>query len=478
MNTDPDKLAAIKALAKEDLFFFARYMFQKRKNYKWIQNWHQKAVCDALMRVYRGECKRLIINIPPRYSKTELAVVNFIAWCLALVPDCEFIHTSYAAKLAANNSSNVRDLVQHEAYIELFPETVISKDATAKDHWKTTAGGVVYATGAEGTITGFGAGKMREGFGGAIIIDDPHKADEAVSETMRKNVIDWFQSTLESRVNNPETPIILIMQRLHEGDLAGWLESGGNGEFWEVLKIPVFNEAGEPLWPWKHSAEKLKKMEEKNRYVFAGQYMQRPAPLGGGIYKDEWWRYYRTESLPPVKRLIQTWDTAFKAKESNDFNVCFTIAETATGYFVVDRFKKRMEFPELKRTAKSIANQHKPNAVLVEDKASGQSLIQELKEGTLLPIVAIPKDVDKVSCANAVTPLIESGRVFLPEGAEWVPDFLLTMGRFPNDVHDDDADALNQGLKYLAHGGGNTGMLDFAQQELEDLQRMKNDSQQ
>lgn len=474
MNFNAGEIAVLRKMAEEDLFFFSRYMFKARKNYKWIQSWHQQKVCDALMRVYRGECKRLIINIPPRYSKTELAVVNFIAWCLGLAPDCEFIHASYSSRLATSNSANVRSLLQHEAYTELFPETQISQDAHAKDHWKTTSGGVMYATGAGGTITGFGAGKMRDGFGGAIIVDDPHKADEAASDTMRQNVIDWYQNTLDSRVNNPNTPIIVIMQRLHEGDLAGWLEAGGSGEKWEVLRIPVRNEALEPLWPWKHSAEKLAQMEATNRYVFAGQYMQLPAPLGGGIYQDSWWRYYRPEALPRVKRIIQSWDTAFKAKESNDFNVCFTIAETDIGFFVIDRFKKKMEFPELKRTAKSIALQHKPNVVLVEDKASGQSLIQELKIDTLLPIVAVQKNTDKISCANAVTPLIESGRVFLPENAEWLPDFLMTMGRFPNDTHDDDADALNQGLKYLAHGGGSTGMLDYAMQQLDEMKRLKN----
>lgn len=461
-------------LCSDDLLYFSRYMFRQRRGFKWVYNDHQKVICDALMRVFNGECKRLIINIPPRYSKTELAVVNFIAWAMGKVPDSEFIHASYAKTLSENNLSNTRDVITNEDYRAIFPGTMLDASSTAKGHWKTTRGGVAYAAGNTGTITGFGAGKLRPGFGGAVIIDDPIKADEAASKLQRDNVIDFFQNTIESRTNNPETPIIVIMQRLHENDLSGWLLGGGNGEVWEHVCMPVIKPDGEPLWPWKHSKERLEVMELKNRYVFAGQYMQRPAPLGGGIWKDNWWRYYNPEALPPIRRIIQSWDTAFKAKENNDFSVCFTIAECETGYYFVDRFKKKVEFPELKRTAKSLGALHDPTAVLVEDKASGQSLIQELKDATLLPIIPIQKNIDKVSTANATTPLVESGRVFLPEGAPWVPDFLQTMGQFPNGAHDDDNDAACQGLIYLAHGGGKTGLLDYAEQELNDLKRAKN----
>ncbi len=173
----PDEQFAAAKMAQADLYFFSRWMFFQRRRYKWLRGPHHKAICDALMRVFRGECKRLIINVPARYSKTEIAVVNFIAWALGHVPDAEFIHASYAAPLAVNNSANVRSLLQHEAYQQVFPTSRLASDA--KSHWTTTEGGVMYAAGAGGTITGFGAGKHREGFGGAIIIDDPHKPDEA-----------------------------------------------------------------------------------------------------------------------------------------------------------------------------------------------------------------------------------------------------------------------------------------------------------
>ena len=268
-------------MARADFYFFSRWMFQQRKGFTWRKARHHKLVCDALDRVYRGECKRLIINIPPRYSKTELAVVNWMPWCLGRVPDAEFIHTSYAAQLATNNAWQTRELVAHEAYRDIFPDTQLRGDSAAKNEWRTTAGGIVYAAGSGGTITGYGAGKHRPGFGGAILIDDPHKADEANSDIIRQGVLDWFQNTLESRKNDPEnTPIIVIMQRLHENDLAGWLLAGGNGEKWDHVCLSAINDDGTALWPEKHNIERLMAMEAANRYVFSGQYRQRPSHWG------------------------------------------------------------------------------------------------------------------------------------------------------------------------------------------------------
>lgn len=465
---DPlDRAAAIE-MCRHDLYTFVRWAFLQQRGRKWMRNWHHKTVCDALMRVYEGKTRRLIINIPPRYSKTEIAVVAAIAWLLGKAPDSEFIHTSYSARLAANNSFRAREIVRSDWYREIFPGTALQQGSEAKDDWRTTAGGVVYATGAYGTITGYGAGKMREdgAFGGAIIIDDPHKADEATSDVMRQNVIDWFQGTLESRTNDPErTPIILIMQRLHENDLSGWLLAGNNGEAWEHLCIPAIDEDDTPLWPQKHTLEKLRAMEQASPYVFAGQYMQRPAPIGGGIFKTNWWRYYRPEALPPAKRLVHSWDTAFKTKASNDYSVRTIWAECERGYYLLDVWKQKVEFPELKRMVTSYAPEHAPHAILVEDKASGQSLIQELGRDTALPIVPIKVDTDKVARAFAVTPLIESGRVFLPEGAPWLADYIASLGTFPNGAHDDDVDSTTQALAYLSRGGGNVGFLDWIASE-------------
>jgi len=243
---------------RTDLLTFTRSMFRARKGGDMIENWHQQAICSALERVVIGDSSRLVITIPPRSGKTELAVINFIAWSMGNFPDSEFIHASYSKRLATNNTWNARAVMQHERFAEIFGAPEFRGDSNAKDEFRTEAGGIVYATGAEGTITGYGAGRMRQDFGGAIVIDDPHKAGEGASETMRKNVIDWFTTTMESRKNRPDTPIIVIMQRLHEDDLAGYLLSGGNGEEWEHLNIPAIDDAGESFWPVQFPVDDLR----------------------------------------------------------------------------------------------------------------------------------------------------------------------------------------------------------------------------
>jgi hypothetical protein len=324
--------SAAAILAQEDLYFFSRWMFLKLRGYKWMQSPHHKIICDALMRVYRGECKRLIINIPPRYSKTELAVVNFMAWALGQNPDAEFIHTSYSTRLATNNAWKVRELVQSPDYLDIFPDTLLRNDSKAKDEWRTTAGGCVYATGSGGTITGYGAGKHRPEFGGAIIIDDPHKADEAKSDVIRQGVLEWFQNTLESRKNSPDTPIILIMQRLHENDLAGWLLNGGNGEEWEHICLPAIQEDGSALWPEKHSREELDRMERAAPYVFAGQYLQRPAPPDGGVIKPD--NIEVIDALPAVPiQWVRGWDLA--STVDGDYTAGAKLGKLNDGRFII-----------------------------------------------------------------------------------------------------------------------------------------------
>lgn len=460
-------------IARTDLYFFARWMFRQRKGFSWLHSPHHKLLCDALMRVYQGECKRLIINIPPRYSKTEL-VLNWIAWCLGKSPDSEFILTSYAGGLATNNAWVTRELVLHEAYRDIFPGAVIRSDSTAKDEWRTTANGIVYARGAGGTITGYGGGKHREEFGGAIVIDDPHKPDEATSDVIRQGVIDWFQNTLESRKNYPEkTPIVLIMQRVHEKDLAGWLLDGGNGEEWESIALdaicestddPLGREVGEPLWPEKHSAEMLEQMRAANSYVFSAQYQQRPSPLGGGIIKGAWFRRYR---VPPriVYRKIFA-DTAQKTKEHNDYSVfqCWGKGEDGCAY-LLDQIRGKWEAPELKRRAVDFWNKHLAidpvqfgslRQMAVEDKASGTGLIQDLGMSSAIPIAGIERNKDKLTRVMDVTGYIESGRVFIPEDAPFTSDFVAECEAFtPNDTHahDDQIDPMCDAINDMVATG-------------------------
>ena len=433
---------------------FSRYMFRSKRNIDMLDNWHQARICKALQRVYTGRTKRLIINVPPRSGKTEVAVKAFIAWAMGLSPDSEFIHASYSKRLATANAYDIRAMMQHEAYKLVFPWLKLQDDSKAKDEFRTTAGGIVYATGAEGTITGYGASKMRDSFGGAIIIDDPHKAGEATSPVMRQSVIDWYQSTIQSRLNKPDGPIIIIMQRLHEEDLSGWLLNGGSGEKWEHLVIPARDESGQSFWPEQFPPEMLDRLELTSPYVFAGQYMQRPAPLGGGIFKDEWWRFF--DAMPPLKHRSIYADTAQKTKEQNDYSVLQCWGVTQDNQMVMlDMARGKWEAPELETMARAFWQKHNSQpyhgplrAFKVEDKVSGTGLIQKLKrEG--IPIVPIQRNVDKVTRAFDAAPYIQSGNVYLMRSTPHLADFLAESAVFPNGSHDDMIDATMSAISDL-----------------------------
>lgn len=469
---DPRDIAltlAARDMARDDLYFFSRYMFKLRRGYAWIRADHHAIICDALMRVFRGECKRLIINVPPRYSKTELAVVNFAAWAMGKAPDSEFIHTSYSGTLAANNSFQARELVQYDEYRHIFPNVEIRGDSNAKNEWRTTEGGVFYATGAMGTITGYGAGKHRPSFGGAIIIDDPHKADEAKSNVKRKNVIEWFSTTLESRKNSKDTPIILIMQRLHQDDLAGWLLGGGNGEKWEHIMLPALRDDGTALWPEKHDVETLKRMEASNRFVFAGQYQQRPTAQGGNIMRGDWFQLY--DVAPRIKYRVIYADTAQKTAEHNDYSVFeeWGLGEDGKIY-LLDLIRGKWEIPELERRAPAFWNKAKGRDAVVtgqlrqmkiEDNASGTGLIQRMKLDHRIPVAGIKRTKDKYTRLTDVIGYIESGYVCLPRNAPFLSDFVGECEAFTADdshPHDDQIDPMIDAINDML-AGGNTAQL-------------------
>lgn len=441
MALSPTEIADLRT----DLLDFTRHMFRERKGADFKVAPHHVAICHALERVVIGQTRRLIINIPPRSGKTELAVKNFLAWCMGNFPDSEFIHASYSKRLATTNTWEARAIMQHEAFADIFGSPAFRDDSNAKDEFRTEQGGIVYAAGSDGTITGYGAGKMRDAFGGCILIDDPHKAGEGNSDTMRKNVIDWFSTTMESRKNSPDTPIVLIMQRLHEMDLSGWLLSGGNGERWDHLNIAARDVHGVSFWPDQFPDDMLNRLERSNSYVFAGQYMQRPAPIGGGILKDEWWQYY---TIPPALEYRAVYaDTAQKTGTQNDYSVIQLWGRSRAGQAVLlDQIRGKWEAPELLVQARAFWAKHKPGpaplrAFKVEDKVSGTGLIQTLKrEG--IPMLAIQRDRDKVTRAYDAAPMIESGNVLLPRDAPWLSDLLAEAMTFPNGAHDDQLDPL------------------------------------
>lgn len=770
MTLTPDEIA----LYRTDLLAYSQFMFRRRRGMDFLPADHHKTVCDALEQVVIGNTTRLIINIPPRAGKTELAVKNFISWCMGNFPDSEFIHASYAKELATANVSETRNIMQHEAWSEVFGQPEFRGDSNAKDFFKTNQGGAVMAVGVGGGVTGFGAGKMRPTFGGCfpewqevstpdgnkriadiapgdfvytmdkssgmrvnravlkswtnpandiirihmsdgsfldctpdheiltesgwvaaihlanalnlvnteagysggirsadgavegdfddafrvlwlcipdrirkalrdgrpclsrfdlpnnsnsnpiaggdigaairaleyfnsilsgqlcarsafeewersmpdgvlhvvglsavreivkpvvggvpvevpdlipigaftykllcdnmrdvferdlsthgkvdphvsisvtrgfkhsdgacpanlskvrnlvkpigspdsfpigvsyvghvdktfclsvdvehsfqlshtgaivsncIIVDDPHKPAEANSDAVRKSTLAWFQNTLESRKNSNETPIIVIMQRLHEEDLAGWLADGGNGEEWTVIKIPAIRDNGESFWEENSNfaIEKLRRQEQSNAYVFAGQYMQIPSPLGGGILKDAWYQYW--DILPPLKWRKIYADTAQKTKEQNDFSVFQCWGDDGTGRkYLIDQVRGKWEAPELLSIARAFWQKHlkedkaklgQLRAMMVEDKSSGTGLIQTL-ERERVPVIGVKRNIDKITRAMDAAPLMQTGCVFLPrkEANLWVNDLLAESSAFPNGKHDDQLDPM------------------------------------
>ena len=793
--TDKEKQAA-RILARKDLYFFSRYMFYTQKGYAWQQSPHHKIICDYLMQVYNGDIQNLIINLPPRYSKTQLAVIYFIAWAFGNHPDCEFIHSSYSATLAVNNSSQIRDLLLNEEYQAIF-NTRLKDDSKAKDHWKTTSGGVMYATGAGGTITGFGAGKLREGFGGCfplwqkvvtdkgdlsfkeikeygeplralsynkengnlefqpidtfwtnpgndiygvilndgsyfeatsdhkimtasgyvevkdlcgntlvavgssqrfdlmqgntkqitnffsrfssiqdnsdffwciflsmlpvrirdmlrdalpcfssfdlpdyrtanaindsefisgfftgeyfnnllssefgsgsifeqwestmldsvlhvvglatiseifksvivgvavevsnlfashsltdkglcnklvnifdlgfrvygnidpkvslavitglkdffgqfvravfavysscmtfnttkttdaiqslktnyrsplfigkvahvdstyclevrsnnnfilsqsqvivsncIILDDPHKADEARSETMRTNVINWFTETIKSRRNDPnKTPIIIIMQRLHESDLSGYLLAGNDDDEWQHLKLPAIQADGTALWAQKHSIDKLHQMQIASPYMFAGQYMQEPAPLDGGVFKPS--NIEIIDAVPAGSiKWVRGWDLG--ATVGGDPTAGAKLGKLPDGRLVIaDMVHGDVSSDDRDRMMKNTASQDGKGVLISIPQDPGQAgktqvqYLVKLLQG--YKVHTSTETGDKVTRAEPFASQVNVGNVLMVKG-DWNQGVIDEMRMFPNGAYDDRIDGLSRAYSQL-----------------------------
>ena len=468
MNADALREEIRRSRARTDFLYFTRRMFKARTGHDWQLAPHHAIIAKALTRVYKGECKRLIVNIPPRYGKTAM-VLHWLAWTLGNAPDSEYILTSYSSTLASGNAWLARDIVQHEEYRRIFHDVRLRDDATARHDWRTTAGGIVYAAGAGGTITGYGAGKTggknAKGWaGGAICVDDAHKSDEARSARVRQGVLDWYQNTLQSRCNSPDTPIIIIMQRLHTEDLCGWLLGGGNGEEWEHVCLPALRDDGTPLWAAKHTAEDLHRLEKANRQVFAGQYQQRPVADGGNLIRGEWLQSY--DIAPPMQYRMIYVDTAQKTGQHNDYTVAQEWGLGTDGkLYLLDQLRGRFEVPELERRlpafwakakARDAAQWGALRQMKVEDAASGTGFIQRMKMQAAIPIEGITRKRDKYSRLCDVLAYISAGYVCIPRAAAYTADFLAECEAFSADMshaHDDQVDPMVDSIGDMLAGG-------------------------
>ena len=477
------ELAAIRQACEADLLTFTAVMFQARMCQPFLVNWHHAKMADELMAVYRGETKNLLITMPPGGTKTELAVIHFMAWCFARSQSCRFLHLSGSKELALLNSETVREIVTLEEFQALWPRQ-IKNDSRAKNRWnlefmnRTTGG--LYATSSGGQVTGFRAGYIRPGFSGAIIIDDPLKADDIWSKAKRQAVNRKLTGTIRSRrASSEHTPIIMVMQRLHEDDPAAHALSGDFAAEFKHLEIQAIIDEGteneRSYWQEKESLESLNDLKQKDPYTLSAQYQQRPTPAGGAMIKTSWLQQYSTP--PDVHTVLFVFDTAMKTAEINDFSVMSFWGLAGINVYLLDLLRGKWEVPDLEQEAIGFLESHRPKGpkrprirgAVIEDKASGTGLIQGLRRKSALrdiPIIAKQRSTDKVSRVNNVLSFIRAGQLWVPESAEkapWLSAYLGEIAAFSPGMthqHDDQVDVTVDALEELLQscGGISQGM--------------------
>ena len=393
-----------------------------------------------------GRVRRLIVNLPPRSLKSHCCSIAFIAWLLGHNPAIQIIAASYGQDLADKLARDTRTLMEADWYRALFPTRLSARKAV--NDFTTTAGGTRMATSVGGVLTGRGAD--------VIVIDDPLKPDQALSDVGRKAVNQWYENTLLSRLNNKRTGcIIIVMQRLHQDDLVGHVLPQDD---WTVLSFPsiaeelecipfstpyglrrFFRQPGEALHPERELVVEYEAMRRRiGLYNFSSQYQQRPIPISGNLVKREWLRFY-DDRPRQFARIVQSWDTAAKTSELNDYSVCTTWGVDRDNFYLIDVFRRRLNYPELKRAIVSQANIFDANQIVIEDKSSGTQLIQDLNNDRVRKVIEYkpPPGADKVMRLHACSDRFENGRVLLPRSAPWLDEYILELIGFPGTKHDD-----------------------------------------
>lgn len=459
------------AMLRQDLSAFIQYSFYELNPLTpYLHNWHIDEMGSALEACLRGEITRLIITVPPRSLKSHCVTVAFPAYILGRDPGAKIVAASYGQELADKHARDCRRLMASESYQRIF-DTRLSPERQAVHEFMTTAGGFRLATSVGGPLTGLG--------GNFLIIDDPLKPDEALSETQRKAANDWFDGTAYSRLNNKRTGcIIIIMQRLHEDDLVGHVQSK---EPWTVLRFPAIAEedethvyktlyrsrtfirrAGEVLHHERESLETLQIVRQTiGEYNFAGQYQQSPAPFGGGMIKADWLIPYTSAERPSeFEMILQSWDTANKETELSDYSVCTTWGLKEKHLYLLHVFRKRLDYPSLKRAVREQAEAHQATMILIEDKASGTPLVQELgHEGVHAVQGYKPQTgMNKIMRLHSVSSTLENGFVHIPDKAEWLAEYLHELTSFPKGKYDDQADSTSQALDWIRQADMLKGM--------------------
>jgi len=420
---------------------------------------HHKIMANAFERVVNGECKRLIINMPPRHTKSEFASYLLPAWFLGKYPNKKVIQSSNTGELAVGFGRKVRNLVDSETYKGIFPNLELQQDSKAAGRWNTSKGGDYFAIGVGGTVTGKGAN--------LLIIDDPHSEQEAALAASNPDVFDkvteWYTSGPRQRLQ-PGGAIVIVMTRWAQRDLTGQVlkaAAARGGEQWEVIEFPAIMPSGKPLWPefWELSELEALRQELPNS-KWQAQYQQNPVGNESAIVKRDWWKWWDTENPPKCDYILQAWDTAFEKTQRADYS-----AGTTWGVFINDEdnstpniillntYKKRVEWVELKRDVLAEYREWEPDSVLIEKKATGAPLIYELRAmGIPVQEYTPSRGQDKIARLNSVSDIIASGKVWLPR-TQWAEELVDEVGSFPSGEHDDLVDSMTLALMRFRQGG-------------------------
>jgi len=442
--------------ARTDFMTYVKYVWPN-----FIHGRHHEKMAAAFQRVAEGKVKRLIINMPPRHTKSEFASYLLPSWFLGMFPDKKIIQTSHTAELAVGFGRKVRNLVDSDAYKDIFPAVALQVDSKAAGRWATNYAGEYFAIGVGGAVTGKGAD--------LLIIDDPHSEQEAALSEVNPEIYDktyeWYTSGPRQRLQ-PGGAIVIVMTRWSKKDLTGQVLKAAaqrSGEEWEVIDFPAIMPSGKPLWPQFWSLRELSALkEELPNGKWMAQYMQQPTSDVSAIIKREWWQIWPDDDPPFCEFLIQSWDTAFLKTERSDYSACTTwgvfYKPDSTGInraniILLNAFKARMEFPELKQRAMQEYKEWNPDTLVVEAKAAGSPLIFELRAmGIPVQEFTPTKGNDKIARLNSVSDIFASGMVWVPN-TSWAEELVEEVASFPSGEHDDMVDSMSQALLRYRRGG-------------------------
>ena len=434
------KTFQLKTLAQTNFLKFVKQVWPE-----FVEGSHHIKIAEKFQALAEGKIKRLIVNMPPRHTKSEFASFLFPAWMMGRDPRLKIIQTTHTAELSYRFGRKVRNLMEENAFQDIFDDLQLSQDSKAAGRWETNKGGEYFAAGVGGAITGRGAD--------LLIIDDPHSEQDALSETAMESAYEWYTSGPRQRLQ-PGGKIVIVMTRWSTKDLTGQLmkaQTDVKADQWDVVEFPAILE-DKPIWPQYWKLEELESVKASLSVAkWNAQWQQNPTSEEGSIIKREWWNIWESRQLPNLQHIIQSYDTAFSKKETADYSAIttwgvFLYNEVTPNIILLDMKKGRWDFPDLKRIAMEEYQYWEPETIIIEQKASGTPLTHELRRVGIPVVNFTPsKGNDKHVRVNSVSPLFEAGQVWAPK-EKWAEELIEECAAFPYGDHDDLVDSMTQAL--------------------------------